>query len=296
MKKKDLIQKWLDNNLNEEELEAFKNLDAYSSYVKIDSAAKQHKAPEYPLEANYERLKAILQKPTPIYRTKIWWSAAVIAALIFSIYFTQFYNPTKRFDTTVAEFETVDLPDASKAILLPNSEISYQTKSWNSKRSLTLRGEAFFDVAKGSSFTVNTHQGEVTVLGTQFTVTARGTYFEVTCYEGSVKVIHQENSQILTPGKIFRALDGTVTQLNTDSDSMVWNKETTIFKSIPLGEVFKTIERNYGVTVKNKMNETALFTGAVSTVNLKNALNSATMPFNINYTIIDNVVTLKKND
>lgn len=296
MKKKDLIQKWLDNNLNEEELEAFKNLDAYSSYVKIDNAAKQHKAPEYALEPNYERLKAQLEKSNKTYTPKIWWSAAVIAALIFTVYFTQFYNLSTQFDTTVAEFETVTLPDASEVILLPNSEISFQTKSWDTNRSLTLQGEAYFDVAKGSSFTVHTNQGEVSVLGTQFTVTARGTYFEVTCYEGSVKVTHQENSQILTPGKIFRTLDGSVTQLSTDLETIAWNQETTVFKSIPLGQVFKTIERNYGVTIKNKINGAALFTGAVSTVNLENALNSATMPFNINYTLIDTIVTLKKND
>jgi transmembrane sensor len=296
MKKKDLIQKWLDNNLNEEELEAFKNLDAYSTFMKIDQAAKQHKAPEYLLGANYERLKVKLKKRKSIFLPKIWWSAAVIAAVIFGIYFTQFYTESIQFDTTAAEFEPVALPDASSVVLLPNSKISYNKDSWQSERNLTLEGEAYFDVAKGSSFTVVTHQGEITVLGTQFTVTARDNYFEVTCYEGLVKVTHLEYSQTLTPGKIFRALDGKVVALSADPAAVAWSQETTLFKSIPLGQVFKTIERSYGITIINKISQDALFTGAISTINLKNALNSATMPFNIDYIVSDNVVTLKKNE
>ncbi len=296
MKKKDLIQKWLDNNLNEEELKAFKNLDAYASLNKIDQAAKYHKAPAYDAVTNYERLSAKLNKPKNIFYPKIWWVAAIIAGLIVGVYFTQFYTTSTQFKTDVAVFEKIALPDASSATLMPDSEISFDAQSWKENRNLNLKGEAFFDVAKGSAFTVQTRQGDVTVLGTQFTVIARDTYFEVSCYEGSVEVKHKKQVQTLLPGTMYRFLDGTSTLMQRDQDLAVWSQETTHFKSIPLGRVFETLERNYNITIKNKMNETALFTGAVSSINLKDALNSATMPFNINYTIIENIVTLKKND
>ena len=57
MKKEDLIVKWLDNNLDEEELKAFKKLDASSAFIRIDEAAKKLAAPSFDSEAQFARLK-----------------------------------------------------------------------------------------------------------------------------------------------------------------------------------------------------------------------------------------------
>ena len=47
-------------------------------------------------------------------------------------------------------------------------------------RSLTLSGEAYFDVQKGNKpFTISTNQGQVTVLGTSFNVRSRADGFEI---------------------------------------------------------------------------------------------------------------------
>jgi Fe2+-dicitrate sensor, membrane component len=60
-----------------------------------------------------------------------------------------------------------------------SSQLSYSKNKWDSKREVTLNGEAFFKVSKGSTFDVITLNGKVSVLGTQFNVKQRENYFEV---------------------------------------------------------------------------------------------------------------------
>ncbi len=58
MKKEELVKKWLNFELNQEELEAFKKLDAYSSFMKLSENAKHFKAPNFDSEATYEDIKS----------------------------------------------------------------------------------------------------------------------------------------------------------------------------------------------------------------------------------------------
>ena len=69
-----------------------------------------------------------------------------------------------------------------------NTTLKYASNKWDKKRRVRLEGEAFFKVAKGSTFTVDTKTGSVKVLGTQFNVKNRIGFFEVVCYEGLVGV------------------------------------------------------------------------------------------------------------
>src|SRR5690606_22489623 len=93
------------------------------------------------------------------------------------------------------------LPDNSKVVLNSDSEAEYKSWNWNKKRSVELKGEAFFKVAKGKTFDVNTSLGKVTVVGTQFNVKARDNRFDVTCFEGKVKVTYKNEEVFLTPGE-----------------------------------------------------------------------------------------------
>ena len=59
MKNEDLIKKWLDNDLNANELEAFKKLEEHDRLVKLSDSVKHFKADDY--DSNKE-LNAVLQK------------------------------------------------------------------------------------------------------------------------------------------------------------------------------------------------------------------------------------------
>jgi ferric-dicitrate binding protein FerR (iron transport regulator) len=99
------------------------------------------------------------------------------------------------------EMYAFSLPDQSQVLLNAGSQASFKSWDWSSNRAVSLQGEAYFKVAKGQKFTVETNLGSVTVLGTQFNVKARDNRFEVTCYEGKVQRSLSNEEQIILPGQ-----------------------------------------------------------------------------------------------
>jgi ferric-dicitrate binding protein FerR (iron transport regulator) len=102
------------------------------------------------------------------------------------------------------------LSDGSVVWLNAKSSISYFKHFTDSTRIITLKGEAFFDVAKDSlnPFIVRTNGITVEVLGTQFNVNSRNPEEEVTValVEGVVKVFTDNrndgsDAKIIMPGE-----------------------------------------------------------------------------------------------
>jgi len=99
--------------------------------------------------------------------------------------------------TEAGEERMVELPDGSKVYMAPMSTLRVQYG--DDSRELNLLGDAFFEVEKGTPFTVHTSVGEVAVLGTSFSVEARDA-LAVACATGKVKVTRKEDETLLTPG------------------------------------------------------------------------------------------------
>lgn len=88
---------------------------------------------------------------------------------------------------TADSYESIDLPDGSFVLLNKNSSIGYE-KSFD-ERKVTLNGEAFFSVEKGTNpFVVVTEHGDVQVLGTEFNVKSDKENLEVEVEEGHVQM------------------------------------------------------------------------------------------------------------
>ena len=291
MKKNELIQKWLDHNLNEEELAAFKQLDAYSSLQQMDAAAQAYKAPVYNTEHAYEKLKEVMQQPKKKSIPKYWLGIAAILVVSLGVYLSVF-NTEIVSHTSIAEAtQNISLPDASEVTLLPNSTIEYDKNSWDTSRAISLKGAAYFNVEKGKTFTVESAQGLVTVLGTQFSVKDWGSYFEVTCYEGAVRVVGFGKTEVLHSGMQFISVNRDVTVNNLSKTE--WSDENTVFKSVPLKSVLDFVEQNYAVTITNASNATGTFTGSIPHENLTEALQAIAIPFKLHYEINQATVILK---
>lgn len=293
MKKKDLIQKWLNHNLNAAELKAFKELDAYSSLQKIQDASQHYKAPQYNSEEAFKNLKQALPTATEKRFPRYWVAIAAVVVIAISVSLSVFKTDIVTHTSMASVQENITLPDASTATLLPNSEIAFSEDTWSKDRAISLKGAAYFDVKKGSSFTVQSTQGKVTVLGTQFSVKDWGDFFEVTCFEGSVRVEGYGKTSILKPGMSFRALEDTVTIVPADNEPVLWSSAHTTFNSVPVSAVLDFIESNYSVTFKNKTELKGMFTGKVSHDNLNETLNVVTIPFNVSFEIRNQIVILK---
>lgn len=114
-------------------------------------------------------------------------------------------NKFNTLSTSNGETYQVRLPDGSAVWLNAASSLTYSAKLiQNGKRSVTLSGEAYFQVTKDKShpFVVSTAGQQVEVLGTHFNVNAYADepITATTLVEGSVKVSSGSDQQMLKPG------------------------------------------------------------------------------------------------
>jgi len=287
MEREELIKKWLDNELNSHELDAFKKLKDYNELVTLSNNLTRFKAPEYNVQ---EELNIALQNiNTTKTESKTHWLRPVLRiAAILAISFSVYYYTTTldtNIATLAAQKTTIELPDASNVSLNAMSNLAYNESSWDKNRDVTLEGEAFFKVAKGSTFNVKTKQGTVTVLGTEFNVKQRDDYFEVICYEGSVKVTHNSDIVILKPGNSFLKIDGKLIAKEKETSlNPSWINNESYFKSMPFEYVIREFERQYNVSINpQNIDLKQLFTGSFSHNNLEVALKEITLPLDVTY-------------
>ena len=298
MKREDLIQKWLDHELNAEELKAFKNLEDYDLLVTMDTHLKSFKAPEY---TTSEELKTVLNKiKTSKTTSNNWVRAALRIAAVVVICFSVYYSLTldTTFTTLAANKESnIELPDASTVSLNAQSSVTFNKHNWSKKRKVELEGEAFFKVAKGSKFEVQTKAGKVTVLGTQFNIKQRDNYFEVICYEGKVGVTYQNQQTTLLAGDSFLMIDGKLIAKEKEKlATPSWLHNESQFISLPYKVVLEEFERQYNVSFKtNDVDLTQRFTGGFSHNNMDVALKAITLPLHVTYSKTNNTITLKRD-
>ena len=296
MKREELISKWLDNNLNDQELKAFRNLEDYDDLVKLNNNLQAFKADDYDTSKQLENVLSTIKnkKQTPTHWFKPLMRIAAILAVCFSLYYYTTTLDTK-ISTEYAQKTTIELPDASSVSLNAKSYLAFNKKDWKHEREVELHGEAFFKVAKGSSFKVKTTSGTVMVYGTQFNVKQRDNYFEVICYEGLVGVTHNSQETKLKPGDSFLIIDGkTIAKEKENRITPSWLNNASTFRSLPYKTVIAEFERQYDVDITLiGIDSEQLFTGSFAHDSMEVALKSITLPLHATYSKSNNTITLK---
>ncbi|GGD55591.1 FecR family protein [Muriicola marianensis] len=289
------LAKWLNNELSEEELAAFRKTEEYASYEKIARASKGLTPPAFDMDRALADLKSRKPQETKVVRMRptrylMQIAAAVTVLIAASIFYIATLDET--FTAEYAQRTEVILPDASEVILNAGSELSYSERNWENKRQLNLDGEAFFKVAKGEKFTVNTEAGAVSVLGTQFNVKSRKGFFEVTCYEGLVSVEYSRSQKKLPAGSSFLVINGRITDTQAPmTTEPSWVNNESSFRSIPLSFVLKEFERQFKIKVETRnVDLDELFTGTFSNTDMNLALQSISTPSQISFTLEGNKV------
>lgn len=149
---------------------------------------------------------------------------------------------------------TLRLADGTRVVLNAGSSLRYPSYFSGEARTVELKGEAYFDVAryKKMSFQVNTEKAQIEVLGTQFNVNTHGVEedMEVTLLEGSVKVIKGKELNILVPGQ-KAVIDADIKiDPNADLDQAIaWTNDLFNFKGMALADILRQMEQWYGVEV-----------------------------------------------
>jgi len=184
------------------------------------------------------------------------------------------YSAVEKGDATTAASNTITtnkgnqyqviLPDGSKAFLNANSTLTYPLRFLKDVRSVRMRGEIYFEIAKMESgsagkkrrvpFYVETENQKIEVLGTHFNVYAYEDepYTTTTLLEGSVRVTSKKGNEsvLLKPGQrallneAFRVEDVDISQ------EVAWINGDFVFKGEELGSLLRKISRWYNVDVE----------------------------------------------
>ncbi|HYG03355.1 MAG TPA: FecR domain-containing protein [Chryseosolibacter sp.] len=286
----DFLKDWLEGKVTPAELNSRKeNADPLvRDYEELISRSAGMKVPDKTTtEEAWENFLATLDKPQPkeakVVKMNRWIPLSIAASVSLLVIAFFVFNKVS-ISTQLAETKVYVLPDGSEVTLNADSKITFSRFGWLGDRSLTLQGEAFFDVKKGSIFAVNTDRGSVTVLGTSFNVNARVTAFAVACYSGKVKVNSGESNIILTKGLSTSLINSALTSpISFNAERTTWRDGDFYFEAQPLGDVIDEIERQFNVEIVYTGNASRLYTGYFNKGNLDDALAMVFKPMSLKY-------------
>jgi transmembrane sensor len=149
----------------------------------------------------------------------------------------------------------VTLSDGTRVWLNALSTLKFPTSLNGADRTVELKGEAYFEVAKNkkSPFHVNVAGVDVAVLGTSFNVNAYADEgsLKTTLLEGSVRLNKGSESLMLSPGQQGRETgDGFSLTRNADvGQAIAWKNGYFSFDAADIQTVMRQVARWYGIQV-----------------------------------------------
>lgn len=214
---------------------------------------------------------------------------AVAAFVIFlvSVYTIQTFLKHEKEITKFAEHSEIILPDGTIVTLNAASKLTWDDKKFNSKRSVTLNGEAYFNVKKGDEFIINTKKGTIEILGTKLNVFSRENNFWVSCIAGKVRVSANNQQQTITPGELVKLSEGSLV-ITTSEDierTISWKSGLFHFEDTELNTIFDEMERQFNVSIQFNGDGKRKATIDFSNKNLNEALDIVCIPMELNYEI-----------
>ena len=152
---------------------------------------------------------------------------------------------------------TVELCDGTKVYLNSGTTLEFPSRFDGKVRSVILKGEAYFDVARNVSkpFVVEVDEMKVKVLGTSFNVKSYvdepGVY--TTLVEGSVAILRDgQPEKKIKPGEqaYYNKSVGTLSVSPVDVDEFTaWKDGLFCFKDIALEEILRIVSRWYDLEI-----------------------------------------------
>lgn len=233
-----------------------------------------------------------------------WKNIAVAVALpllIFStiyLYVTPRMIPEQQFvvESAKGQKTQIYLPDGTKVWLNSNSHISYNSNYNQNNRTVSLRGEAFFDVEKNeeSKFIVDIGDVTVTVHGTAFNITAyeNDSIVSISLNRGKISIEETDSHyQIasLTPNQeiIVNRNDLSSELRSCDAElNSLWTQNRLKLEEATTEELFKKMEHWYGVNISvSNINPNNIYSVTIKTESLREMLDLINKLTPITYTI-----------
>lgn len=300
MKEDKLVQDWLSNEVSADEIAEMERLIAFTENLTVPEKKTKSEAWNDVLgkineESTDNEVILIPEKQTS--RKWIAWVAS-IAALFLVGYFSMQETPEPSiYSTELADNLTHTLPDNSIVTMNAQSSISLMEENWATERTLRLNGEAFFEVERGSKFTVATDLGEISVLGTSFNVFVRGEELVVSTFSGKVRVADKDQEVVLEKGDQLTYVPNenvwTVSNFNKN-ETATWRTGAFYFDTTPLPKVIGELERQFDIKFNvNTDLSNRFYSGYFSKTNLTEALQLVFVPMGLTAEVDGNQVNVQ---
>jgi len=274
------VNTWLSQSAdNEQELEAYRiiwektdemrkrrfrvNTDAAWNKVKAQMEASHRNDIQQLKPAVIEEttIKPItVKKKLPLYM----WAAAAVALLIMSYgwFITRQENQvTQSLQIATLQNTTEQiLPDGSKVFLNYNSTLTYPENFEGDLRSVSLQGEAFFEIKPDSAhpFVIDANGVEVKVLGTSFNVKAYSKEpVRVDVATGKVAVKKAGTTLNLIKGESAVVLKDSIRSILPDANMMGYRTGIFDFNASNLEDVVTSIRNGYHIDLRLANERTA---------------------------------------
>jgi transmembrane sensor len=188
--------------------------------------------------------------------------AAIFLLLVVPAFFLYRYLavPTEKQLTAATETVEQTLPDGTVVTLNAGATLSYPDHFEGSFRKVTLKGEAWFEVAhdKTKPFVIAAENVRIRVVGTSFFVNTKtpDDTKEVILSSGIVKVYYNdkpEKSALLLPGDKAELITGgyeITRSVNEDVNYLAWKTRRLVFSNTPLNEVVALLTQVYHTNIR----------------------------------------------
>lgn len=237
--------------------------------VDVDKAFAKFKG-NIDTSATIKKFESPVAKVVPMRRRVLQLAAALAILLGSGFIFNLIINSQEiaSFDLVIVmteanEKKELRLPDGTIVFINQNSTFKYPSLFTEDTRSVTLTGEAFFDVAKDASkpFIIDTEKTQVTVLGTSFNVREylAEAVTEVMVKTGTVKFSPKDKNEAVQLTKYKKGIyfhnkkELKKTTVNHFND-MAWQSGEVKFQSMELRSVMENLERQYNTSIQFENN------------------------------------------
>jgi transmembrane sensor len=268
------------------------------------------KGPEHAQDAGKDSPIRRLGPATP-WQHYLKIAAALLLPVLFVWVLTQKYETKKAPQLITIQAQpglkkTITLADGSVIKLHSGSSISYQS-DFKSNRTITLNGEAFFQVAKDSlhPFTVRSGTIHTQALGTSFNINyqKRDSTISVALATGRVKVSQEMKKAsvqlaVLEPGQqlVYSKTSAAYQVGPFDAGKVLgWKDGVLHFEGASLATVIHELERWYGVQVAvrgDSAKQEWHYTGAYNSQSLETVLQGMSYVKKFTYTRPDSSTVL----
>jgi transmembrane sensor len=262
------VRAWLEAHPEDRHLvESLDSLAIESADVDVDAAlARVHRTMAAPQRPSLTLERGGARGTSPTGRNTIVVIAAIAAAAAVAFVLTQNRSHTpdagriaQHYEAGVGKTDSVLLADGSRVILGPQSTLDVPGTFGAADRTLTLTGDAYFDVRHDAAkpFRVNAGSAVIEDIGTTFTIESDAAAMAtVSVVSGSVRLSRANAS---SRGIVLAAGDRGV--LGTSGDAHVernvvrpedteWISGKLVFHDAPLSRIAAEMQRWYGVKLR----------------------------------------------